>query len=187
MALKKTQALIDKIDDKEKSMLMFFDEGRFGLRSTTMRMWAEKGKPLSVSVRQGFKNFYGYSAVCPFDGESYSLILSGVDTDMMNVFLSGLHESFPKKKIFLVMDGAGWHKSKTLSVFENIVILFQPPYSPELNPIEKLWEWLKKECQHNFFYDNIEGLMDAVCAEYNKLEPKDYKRICNCSYLSYYN
>jgi hypothetical protein len=92
--------LTDKIDDKEKSILMFFDEGRFGSRSTAMRMWAEKGKPLSVSVRQGFKNFYCCSAVCPFDGESYSLILSGADTDLMNAFLSGLHDSFPEKKYF---------------------------------------------------------------------------------------
>ena len=168
-------------------MLMFFDEGRFGLRSTTMRMWAEKGKPLSVSVRQGFKNFYGYSAVSPFDGENFSLILPGVDTDMMNTFLSELCSRFPGKKIYLIMDGAGWHKSKALKMFKDIEIIFQPPYSPELNPIEKLWEWLKKECQHNFLYDTIDILMEAVCKEYNKLKPKDYMRICNCSYLSYYN
>jgi putative transposase len=177
--------MIDQIADKDKSMLMFFDEGRFGLRSTTMRMWAEKGKPLTVNVRQGFKNFYGYSAVCPFDGKSYSLVLPKVNTEMMNIFLTGLQESFTGKKIYLVMDGAGWHKSKALKEFENIEILIQPPYSPELNPIEKLWQWLKKECQHNFFYDSIDGLMDAICEEYNKLKTKDYKRICNCSYLSY--
>ena len=178
--------MIDLIADKNETMVMFFDEGRFGLRSTTMRMWAEKGKPVTVSVRQGFKNFYGYSAVCPFDGQNFSLVLPGVDTEMMNIFLTRLQEYFAGKKIYLIMDGAGWHKSKELKKFENIEIIIQPPYSPELNPVEKLWEWLKKECQHNFFYKSIGELMDAICNEYTKLKANDYKRICNCSYLSFF-
>lgn len=168
-------------------MIMFFDEGRFGLRSTTMRMWAEKGKPLSVKVRQGFKNFYGYSAVCPFNGKNLSLILPGANTDNMNVFLGELHKEYRELKIYLIMDRAGWHKSKGLKSYKNIEYIFQPAYSPELNPIEKLWEWLKKERQHNFFYDSLESLMDAICEEYKNLEAKDYMRICHCNYLSYYN
>ena len=84
--------MIDRIEDKEKSIVMFFDEGRFGLRSTTMRMWAERGKPAIAKVRQGFKNFYAYSAVCPYNGDSFSLILPRVGTDMMNMYLSELSE-----------------------------------------------------------------------------------------------
>jgi hypothetical protein len=55
-SLKKTQEQIDSIENKEKNKVMFFDEGRFGLRSTTMRIWAEKGKIATVKVMQGFKN-----------------------------------------------------------------------------------------------------------------------------------
>ena len=178
--------MIDRIEDKEKSIVMFFDEGRFGLRSTTMRMWAERGKPAIAKVRQGFKNFYAYSAVCPYNGDSFSLILPWVGTDMMNMYLSELSEYLPDKKIYLIMDGAGWHKSKELKVFDNIEIIIQPAYSPELNPVEKLWEWMKKECLHNFFYKCLEDLMDVVCDEFRKLEDSNLKRLCNCSYLSYY-
>jgi len=165
---------------------MFFDEGRFGLRSTTMKIWAEKGKPLTVSVQQGFKNFYGYTAVSPFDGSNFSLLLSGVDTGYMQVYLEQLSEEFKENQIFLIMDQAGWHKSKDLKVPGNIKIEFLPPYSPELNPVEKLWEWIKKECSHNFIYEKIEQLWDAVSEEYKKLTPNDYMRLCNCKYLSYF-
>jgi hypothetical protein len=117
---------------------MFFDEGRFGLRSTTMRIWAERGKELRVKVQQGFKNFYGYSAVCPFDGDSFSLVLPNVNTENMNLYLSELRKYLKGKDIILIMDQAGWHKSKELKKFKNINILFLPAYSPELNPAEKL-------------------------------------------------
>lgn len=185
-SLKKTQEMIDTIADKENTKVMFFDEGRFGLRSTTMRIWAEKGKKLRVKVQQGFKNFYGYSAVCPFDGENFSLIMPAVNTETMNVYLDELSNTFKGKKLILIMDQAGWHKSKELKGYSNIEIELLPGYSPELNPIEKLWEWIKKECCHNFIYENLDSLEDAVCQEYNKLEKDDYKRLCNCNYLSYY-
>jgi hypothetical protein len=184
LTLKKTQELIEKIEDKNSCKVMFFDEGRFGLRSTTMRIWAEKGKKLTVLVQQGFKNFYAYTAVCPFDGSNFSLILPGVNTEYMKLYLEKLSESFCDKRIILFMDQAGWHKSKDLNIPINVSIVFLPPYSPELNPIEKLWEWIKKECSHNFFYDDMNSLMDAVCEEYKKLSDEQYKKLCNCSYLS---
>lgn len=165
---------------------MFFDEGRFGLRSTTMRIWAEKGKVASIKVMQGFKNFYAYSSVCPFDGENFSLLLPGVNTEFMSIFLEHLSSNFPNLKILLIMDQAGWHKSKELKVYENIELIYLPAYSPELNPVEKLWEWIKKECSHNFIYKDLEDLGKAVCIEYQKLTDNDYKRLCNCNYLSYY-
>ncbi|MBZ0243086.1 MAG: IS630 family transposase [Bacteroidales bacterium] len=166
---------------------MFFDEGRFGLRSTTLKMWAEKGKPLSVKVRQGFKNFYGYSAVCPFDGENFSLVLPGVNTANFEVYLQELSDSFHALNIVLIMDQAGWHRARALKIPDNIKIRYLPAYSPELNPVEKLWEWLKKECVHNFFYETLDELMDSICIEYRMLEKKDYQKLCNCAYLSSYN
>jgi transposase len=57
----------------------------------------------------------------------------------MNVFLSELALSFANKQILLVLDGAGWHRSRELVVPGNIELFFLPPYSPELNPVENLW------------------------------------------------
>lgn len=178
--------MMERKEDEEKYRLMFFDEGRFGLRSSTMRIWAEKGKELRVKVQQGFKNFYGYSAVSPIDGENFSLIMPGVNTENFSVYLEKL-SNISNCKIKLIMDQAGWHKSKKLRIPKNIEIIFLPAYSPELNPVEKLWEWIKKECLHNFLYDELEQLEEAVCNEYNKMSNEDYKRLCNCRYLSYFN
>lgn len=178
--------MIEELEDTEKQLVMFFDEGRFGLRSTTMRVWAEKGKTLTVKVQQGFKNFYGYSSVCPFNGENFSLILPDVNTETMNYYLSELSQFYSNKRLILIMDQAGWHRSKELKIPKNIKILFLPPYSPELNPIEKLWEWIKKECTHNIFHNSLEELMDAVSKEFMNISKPNYKKLCNCSYLSYY-
>ena len=183
-SLKKTQERLNNLKDKVNYKVMFFDEGRFGLRSTTMRIWGEKGKVTTVKVMQGFKNFYAYSAVCPFDGENFSLLLPGVNTEYMSIYLEQLSLSFPETKILLIMDQAGWHKSRELKAFVNIEIIYLPAYSPELNPVEKLWEWIKKECSHNFIYPDLEDLGKAVCDEYQKLSDDDFKRLCNCNYLS---
>jgi len=75
-------------------------------------------------------------------GDSFSLFLPWVNTEMMNLYLAEMSVAFPDKKILLIWDQAGWHKAKSLKVPENIILKSLPPYSPELNPVEKLWQWL---------------------------------------------
>lgn len=164
-------------------MVLFFDEGRFGLQSTVSRVWAEKGRPLEIKVKQGYSNFYIYSAVAPHSGDSFSLFMPEVNTDMMNVYLQQLHHAFPLKKLMLIMDQAAWHKSNLLQQFDNIEIRFLPPYSPELNPVEKLWWWLRKERIHNRVFTTLETMMDSLEIEFHKLTPLMLARLCHCSYL----
>ena len=64
----------------------------------------------------------------------------------MNIYLDELSKAFTDSNIKLIMDQAGWHKSQGLRVPDNIQIEFLPPYSPELNPVERLWKWLKTPC-----------------------------------------
>jgi transposase len=105
----------------------------------------------------------------------------------MNIYLTALSDYLKGIIILLIMDQAGWHTAKDLIIPDNIRILYLPPYSPELNPVEKLWEWLKKEIGHNFFYKSLDDMSDATCIEYNKLDNQSLKKLCNCKYLSYYN
>jgi transposase len=163
--------------------VFFFDEGRFGLQSTVMRIWAEKGKPLEIKVKQGYKNFYIYSSVCPHNGDSFSLFMPEVNTDMMNVYLKELIKTFPNKRLMLIMDQAAWHTTDMLDDFENICIKLLPPYSPELNPIEKLWWWLRKEKTHNKVFKTIDAMMDSLEIEFKNLTPKRLSSLCGCSYL----
>lgn len=163
--------------------MLFFDEGRFGLRSTVSRIWAEKGKVTTVKVKQGFKNFYMYSSIDPKTGEDYSLILSCVDTEMMSLYLKKLSAAYKKENIVLVMDQAGWHKSKALIIPKNIQIIYLPPYSPELNPVERFWRFLKKEVLHNFIYESLDELANRLFEFYKTIDKNDVLRLCNCSYI----
>jgi transposase len=69
----------------------------------------------------------------------------------------------------LVLDGAGWHSSPRLNVPENIVLLPLPPYSPELNPVENIWEFLRANLLSHRVWDSYEAIIEACCEAWNKL------------------
>ena len=106
---------------------------------------------------------------------------------MMNIFLDEFSKEYSDKDILIILDQAGWHKAKDLKVPTNITLMFLPPYSPELNPVEKLWQWLRKEVTHNNLFKTLEALMDALEKEIRKLTPRKFAQICHCSYLCHDN
>ena len=169
--------------DNSNRSIFFFDEGRCGLQSTVTRIGAKRGEPLPVKVQQGYKSFYVYSCVSPHSGESFSLFLPEVNTEMMNIFFEELSREYPNKDIVMILDQAGWHKAKDLKVPQNIALMFLPPYCPELNPVEKLWQWLRKEVTPNSLFKTLKTLMDALEKEFQTLTPLKFKQLCHCSYL----
>ena len=96
-----------------------------------------------MNIRLGYKNFYLYCATHANNGEHFSLIMPVVNTVCMNVYLEKMSEYLGKKKAILVMDQAVWHKGEALKIPENISIMYLPPYSPEWNPVERLWQYIK--------------------------------------------
>lgn len=164
-------------------LFFFFDEGRFGLQSTLMRIWAKRGMPLSLKVHQGYTNFYLYLCVAPSSGESFTLFLPEVNTDMMNVFLDELSQTYPDREIVLALDQAGWHKAKNLQLPGTITLVYLPAYSPELNPVEKLWQWLRKEVTHNALFHTLKDMMDALEHEIRRITSDSLAQLCHCSYL----
>jgi len=175
----------EKVESSENinKKIIFFDEGRFGTMTTIKRKWSLKGSKCEIKVKQGYSNFYSFSGVCPSTGEMFSLLLPKVNTEMMNLYLEKLSSKFKGEKIVLIMDNAGWHKSKRLKVPKNIEIEYLPPYSPELNPVERLWKWLKENTIHNRIFLNIEELYEAVCMELKKLTCIKIMELCRCNYL----
>jgi transposase len=147
------------------------------------RIWGFKGKPLQVKVQQGFKNFYIYSAVSVITGENFDYIMTGVDTGYMNAYIDAFSKSLGEKKILLYMDQAGWHKSKDLRIPTNITIRYLPPYSPELNPVERLWKRLKQETLHNRLYNTLTELEESVSNVLKIMTNADFFRLCKCSCL----
>lgn len=162
---------------------MFFDESRFGTHSKIGRSWFKKGTRTPVSVKLGFSNFYLYTAASHYDGENCTLLLPKVNTECMNIFLEELSKQTQGSNILLVMDGAGWHKSSKVKLPENIEIMYLPPYSPELNPIERLWQHIKENTIVNRVYESLKSLEDSVCEFVAKLKRETVKSVCACGYL----
>lgn len=76
----------------------------------------------------------------------------------------------PGAHAVLIVDGAGWHKpGGRLNIPENVSLLFLPPYSPELNPVENIWQFLRQNFLSNRVYASYEAIVDACCEAWNKL------------------
>ncbi len=137
------------------SRLRYFaqDESRFGLKTIVGRLITALGiKPLGTWQWQ-FKAFWLYGAVEPTTGEQFSLQFSHVDSDCYQRFLDAFSQQYADSQNILQVDNGAFHKAKTLRIPDNIILLFQPAYCPELNPIERLWQHLKKDLRWELFKD----------------------------------
>ena len=101
---------------------------------------------------------YAYAAVSVADGQLDTLIMPHVNGDCMQLFLDEVALRYPGERIVMVLDGAGWHQSQELVQPANLRLLKLPPYSPELNPVEHLWDELREKSFHNRVFDSIEAL-----------------------------
>jgi len=131
----------------------------------------------------GYQNFYLYSSVDIKDGSNFSLILSNVNTENMNIFLLHMSKEYKNDKMILIMDRAGWHKSKDLKIPDNITIVYLPAYAPELNPVERLWQYIKSKILKNILYETIEKLESVLCCFIKSLSNDTVKSICETQYM----
>jgi len=88
---------------------------------------------------------YAYAAVSPQDGVLDSLILPEVNAEAMSIFLEEVSNRHPEEFILTLLDSVGWHRAKALEVPENMKLVPLPPYSPQLNPIENIWEEIREK------------------------------------------
>lgn len=156
--------------DKRPVLLMAQDEACFGRISIPKRSWAPKHiRPLVP--RQIVREYtYVYAAVAPKTGEMTSLILPSTNTAMMNIFLSHVSNTFSDYFIVMQTDQAGWHNSKDLVIPRNIRLISQPAYSPELNPVEHLWEELRENDLPNRAFSSLDAVINALCNGLQRLE-----------------
>jgi len=149
---------------------MFQDEARFGRISESRRCWCPRPiRPICpTSVSQ--ENTYAYGVVDIESGRFESLVLPRCDTDCMQIFLDEISLRHREEKIVMVMDGAGWHKSKSLKVPDNIRLLLLPAYSPELNPVEHIWDEVREKGFHNRVFSSLDALEDHLVDELARLE-----------------
>ena len=105
---------------------------------------------------------YAYAAVSVSDGQLDTLILPHVNGQCMQLFLDEVASRHPHERIVMVLDGAGWHQSESLSLAPNLRLLKLPPYAPELNPVEHLWDDLREKSFHNRVFDSLDTLENSV-------------------------
>ena len=149
---------------------MFQDEGRFGRISSPRRCWAPRGIRPDVPCQIVREYTYAYVAVSPHDGMMDSLVLPQVNAQAMSLFLGEVSSRHPDEFILMVMDGAGWHRAAELKVPENMHLLFLPAYSPQLNPVEHVWESIRENWFSNEVFESIDGVENQLVKALSDLE-----------------
>ncbi len=119
---------------------------------------------------QGYRSAYIFGAVCPERDTGVALVLSRASTEGMNRFLEELSSQVPPRTHALVLiDNAGWHVSDELQVPANLTLVPLPPYRPELNAIERLWQYLRDRYLSGCVFRDAQAVIDACCRVWNAL------------------
>jgi DDE superfamily endonuclease len=147
------------------------DEARVGQQGSLTYVWAEKGSRPRRPRDQRYKWTYIFGAVCPARGVGAALILPHVNAYAMNLHLQEISTQVTQgAHAVITLDGAGWHQQGgKLTVPDNISLLPLPPYSPELNPQENIWQFLRQNYLANRVYENHNALVEACCEAWNDL------------------
>lgn len=165
---------------------MFADEARFGRINQPRPCWAPRRiRPLVASqlIRE---YIYLYGAVSPKDGACVYLIMPTSNTACFQSFLDVLSRRFASQDILLVLDGAPNHRCGDLAVPDNITLLFLPPYAPELNPKENLWDEIREKIFKNYALKSIDAVQSKLeeAILYIERNPQTVKSITSFPYIA---
>ena len=164
----------------------FQDESRFGQQGTTTNVWAERGSRPTAVRQTEYQYLWVLGAVCPETGHAEGLLSPQLNTKIVNAFLELFSQTIPEDEhAVMVWDGAGFHTSGSLVVPDNTTLVKLPPYSPELNPIENLWHYLKSHFWSNRAYADYDALEAAAMTAWRKavLDEDLVKSVCAAPYL----
>jgi transposase len=169
---------------KQNVQVWFQDEARVGQQGTLTRRWGLTGSRPTAIKQTEYEWVYLFGAVNPVTGDSSALLAPTVNTEYMNHHLRFISEHVgPEVQVVLVLDQAGWHLSKGLKVPVNITLLHLPPYSPELNPVERLWAYLRSHYLSNRAYQDYDDLFRTCGKAWNQLTPEQLCSICRTQWI----
>ena len=135
-----------------------------------MRQWAKKVTRPRQPADQRYKNAYLFGAICPARGTGAALMLPWADTHAMQLHLDEISRRVASKAhAAILMDRAGWHTTGKLNVPKNITIILLPSRSPELNPVENIWQYLRANWLSNRVFEDYDAIIDAGCDAWNRL------------------
>lgn len=150
--------------------LMFQDEGRFGRINNPYSAWCHKGVRPEIGCQIVREYTYAYAAISPLDGTMDSLILPDMYASTLSVFLEEVSRRHKNEFIVMVLDGAPCHRSGELDVPDNIRLVPQPPYSPEVNPTEHVWDEMREKDFSNHTFDSMDDVEKQMIESLCRLE-----------------
>lgn len=155
---------------------MFQDEGRFGRINTPRKCWVPAGFRPTAGAQRVRESTYAYVAVSPGDGALVSLVLPDTNAAMMSLFLGEVARRYPNECILMFLDQAGWHRCGELVVPSTIRLAWLPPYSPECNPSEHIWEEIREKWFGNTVFESLEDV-EAMLVEALLALERDANRV----------
>ncbi len=151
--------------------IWFQDEARVGQQGTLTRIWAKRGSRPRAPRDRRYKWAHLFGAVCPARAVGAGFVVPKANAWAMNLHLSEISRQVaPGAHAVVVMDGAGWHQTGgRLQVPENISVLHLPPYAPELNPVENVWQYLRQNQLAHRVWSDYEAIVETCCTAWNAL------------------
>lgn len=152
------------------------DESRFGLQTITRRRLTLPGiKPIGTHQFE-FANFYTYGVVAPRTGEGYFEARRTMNATDFEAFLHAFAAETPARFHLILLDNARSHHAKALTLPPNVGLLFLPPYAPELNPCERVWQALKDRLAWRCF-PSLYDLQEALAAVVEAFDPLAFRSL----------
>jgi DDE superfamily endonuclease len=137
------------------------DESRFGLMTVLRRRITLKGVKPKAPYQHDFSNTYLYGAVAPLTGESFFLEFPILNTQCFQIFIDQFSEEFSDSLNIIILDNGPFHITPKLRLPANVRLIFTPPYTPEVNPMERVWLDFKAQIAGETF-DTIDALFDRL-------------------------
>ena len=167
-------------DPRRPLEIWWQDEARIGQKNGLARLWARKGTRPRQPADQRHKNAYLFGAICPAKAKGAAIVMPKANTHAMQLHLDEIACNVARgAQGVVLMDRAGWHTTAKLKVPKNLTIILLPSRSPELNPVENIWQYLRQNWLSNRVFENYDAILQACCDAWNRLvaQPETIKSI----------
>ena len=143
---------------------------RVGQKNPITRRWARRGTRPAAPKDQRTASAYVFGAICPKEGKGAALVMPRCVTETMSLHLAEISRAVaPDAHAVILLDQAGWHQARTLVVPDNITLMPLPPYAPELNPAENIWQHMRENWLSNRVFADYDDIVAHCCDAWNKL------------------
>ncbi len=150
--------------------MWFQDEARVGQKNGITRRWARRGTRPSAPKDQRTASAYIFGAICPKQGKGAAIVMPRCNTAAMTAHLAEISAAVAADAhAVMLLDQAGWHTANALEIPDNITLMPLPPRSPELNPTENIWQFMRENWLSNRVFRSYEDILDHCCAAWNRL------------------